>query len=162
VNFFTFFFDLVGEDLLEMVEESIRLGNIIGSLNSTFLTLILKANKPASFDDFRPISLCNLCYKVISKIIVNWTKPYLSISLSKEQLGFLKGRRIQDAIVTTHESLHSIKKKILKSLVLKLDLREAYGCIDWANLGLILLKVGFGIQMKIGSCRVSPPPPLQF
>jgi hypothetical protein len=64
-EFFTFFFDLVGEDLLEMVEESRRLGSIVGGLNSTFLTLIPKANKPTTFDDFRPISLCNLCYKVI-------------------------------------------------------------------------------------------------
>jgi hypothetical protein len=103
-EFFTFFFDLVGEDLLEMVEESRRLGSIVGSLNSTFLTLIPKANKPTTFDDFRPISLCNLCYKVISKIIANRIKPILSRSLSAEQLGFLQGRRIQDAIGTTHES----------------------------------------------------------
>jgi hypothetical protein len=70
-EFFIFFFDLVGEDLLEMVEDSRRKGTINGSLNSTFLTLIPKANKPVTFDDFRPISLCNLCYKVISKIIAN-------------------------------------------------------------------------------------------
>jgi len=48
-----------------MVEESRRLGSIMGGLNSTFLTLILKENKPATFDDFHPISLCSLCYKVI-------------------------------------------------------------------------------------------------
>jgi hypothetical protein len=119
----------------------------VGSLNSTFLTLIPKANKPISFDDFRPISLCNLCYKVISKIISNRIKPFLYNSLSIEQLGFLQGRRIQDAIGTTHESLHSIKKKKLKSLVLKLDLRKAYDCIDWELLRLILINVGFRIQM---------------
>jgi hypothetical protein len=146
VEFFTYFFDLVGEDLLEMVEESRRLGKINGGLNSTFLTLIPKANKPVTYEDFRPISLCNLCYKVISKIIANRIKPFLSRSLSEEQLGFLQGRRIQDAIGTTHESLHSIKKKKLKSLILKLDLRKAYDCIDWAHLRLILLKVGFGYR----------------
>jgi hypothetical protein len=64
-EFFIYFFDLVGEDLLAMVEESRRLGSIVGGLNSTFLTLIPKANNPSTFDDFRPISLCNLCYKVI-------------------------------------------------------------------------------------------------
>jgi hypothetical protein len=72
-------------------------------------------------------------------------------------LGFLKGRWIQDAIGTAHESLHNIKKKKLKSLVLKLDLRKAYDCIDWDHLRLILLKVGFGIQMSnwIMSCVTS-------
>jgi hypothetical protein len=39
-----------------MVEDSRRKGNISGGLNSTFLALIPKANKPVSFDDFQPIS----------------------------------------------------------------------------------------------------------
>jgi hypothetical protein len=136
VEFFTFFFDLVGEDLLQMVEESRRKGSIVGSLNSTFMALIPNENKPVTFDDFRLISLCNLCYKVISKIIANRIKPILSRSLSGEQLGFLQGRWIQDVIGTTHESIHSIKRKKLKSLVLKLDLRKTYDCIDWDLLRL--------------------------
>jgi hypothetical protein len=98
LSFSLYFFDIVGQDLLDMVEETRRLGSMVGSLNSTFLTLIPKANKPKTFDDFRPISLCNLCYKVISKIISNRIKPILSNALSAEQLGFLQGRRIQDAI----------------------------------------------------------------
>jgi hypothetical protein len=108
---FVYFFYLVGEDILAMVEESRILGAILGGLNATFLTLIPKANNPTSFDDFRPISLCNLAYKIISKVIANRLKPLLSKALSLEQMGFLKGRNIQDAIGTTHESLHSIKKK---------------------------------------------------
>jgi hypothetical protein len=140
-----------------MVEESRRLGTIIGSLNSTFLTLIPKSNKAVTFEDFRSISLCNLCYKVISKIIAHQIKPFLSRNLSEEQLGFLKGRRIQDVIGTTHERLHSIKKKQSKLLALKLDLRKAYECIDWVLLRLILLKGGFGIHMTnwIMSCVTS-------
>jgi hypothetical protein len=56
-EFFIYFFDLVGKDLLAMVEDSRRLGSIVGGLNSTFLTLIPKANKPSTFDNYRPISL---------------------------------------------------------------------------------------------------------
>jgi hypothetical protein len=98
VEFFSHFFDLVGEDLLEMVEESRLKGFIPGDLNSTFITLIPKVNKPQNFGEYRPISLCNLSYKIISKIIVDRIKPILSRSLSEEQLGFLQGRQIQDAI----------------------------------------------------------------
>ena len=89
MEFFKHFFDLVGDDILEMIEESRTLGFIPGALNSTFLTLIPKVNKPRLFGDFRPISLCNLSYKIISKLIANLFKPFLSRSLSKEQLGFL-------------------------------------------------------------------------
>jgi DNA-directed RNA polymerase subunit F len=77
VEFFTFFFDLVGGDLLEMVEDLRRRGHLCEGINSTFLSLIPKENKSISLDDFRPISLCNLCYKVISKVIANRLKLML-------------------------------------------------------------------------------------
>jgi hypothetical protein len=59
-EFFLHFFDLVGEDLLQMVEDSRIKGKVIGSLNSTFLVLIPKQQHTLAFSDFRPISLCNL------------------------------------------------------------------------------------------------------
>jgi hypothetical protein len=92
VEFLIHFFDLIGDDLLELVEDSIIRGTVNKSINATFLTLIPKVNNPTSFGDFRPIALCNLCYKLISKVIANRIKHVLSRSLSEEQLGFLKGR----------------------------------------------------------------------
>jgi hypothetical protein len=88
VELFISFFDHVGEDVLAMVEESRSLGAIAGGLNSMFLTLIPKENNPTSFDDFRPISLCNLFYKIISKIIAKRIKSILSRTLTIEQMGF--------------------------------------------------------------------------
>jgi hypothetical protein len=123
-----------------MVEESRKYGNIPRCLNSTFLALILKENSPTTFGDYRSISLCNLCYKFISKVISNMIKPILSRNLSEEQLGFLEGRRIHDAIGIASECLHSIsKKKKSKSLILKLDLRKAYDCVDWDFLHMFLI-----------------------
>jgi hypothetical protein len=143
-EFFSYFFDLVGLDLLQMVEDTRTSGKIVGSINSTFIVLIPKESNPLSFSDFRPISLCNLIYKLISKVISNRIKPLLERSLSAEQLGFLRGRRIQDAIGAAHECIHSIKKKNQKALVLKLDLKQAFDCVDWEFLRLILHLVGFG------------------
>jgi len=93
-EFFIFFFDLVGEDLLLLVEDSRLKGKISRSLNATFLVLIPKKDSPRTFFEYRPISLCNLIYKLISKVISNRIKPFLERNLSAEQLGFLKGRRI--------------------------------------------------------------------
>ena len=69
IEFFMFFFELVRDDLLREVEESGNDGKIIKLTNPTFFTLILKCEKPITFADFYPISLCNLIYKLISKII---------------------------------------------------------------------------------------------
>jgi hypothetical protein len=84
IKFFLEFFDLLGHDLLEVVEESRVKGKIIGAINATFVELIPKSDKPKSFDGFRPISLCNLVYKVISKIIAVGIKAFLSKGISKE------------------------------------------------------------------------------
>jgi hypothetical protein len=157
VEFFTHFFEVVGDDLLELVEDSRTRGKIQSSLNSTFLALIPKENNPRTFMDFRPIALCNLCYKLISKVIANRIKPILSRALSSEQLGFLKGRQILDAIGMAQECLHSIKAKKQKTLILKLDLKKAYDCVSWDFLRLILVQTGFNILSInwIMSCVVS-------
>jgi len=84
--------------------------------------LVPKNNKPQQFRDYMPISLCNLVYKVISKMIENMIKTLLSKFLSEEQLGFLEGCQIQDAIGTAHECIHNIKKNKQKAPILKLDL----------------------------------------
>ena len=69
VEFFLHFFELFGSELLKAIEFARTLGYINISLNSTFIALIPKKDKPSSFADFRPISLCNLLYKLIAKVI---------------------------------------------------------------------------------------------
>jgi hypothetical protein len=92
--------------------------------------LIPKSNLPRQFKDFCPISLCNLCYKIISKIIARRLRPFLSRALSEEQLGFLKGRQILDAVGVAQECIHSIKTKKLKAILLKLDLKKTFDFIN--------------------------------
>jgi hypothetical protein len=124
VEFFLTFFSLLGNDILEMVEESMRKG----SLECYLLSLIPKSDD--SFGGFRPIALCNLVYNIITKIIAARIKSSLSVGISKEQFGFLEGKQITDAIGVVHEALHSIKVKNIKALVLKLDLIKAYDRVD--------------------------------
>ena len=92
MELFQHFFELIGEELTEMVEESRVRGYVYEPFNSTFLSLIPKTNDPSSFEESRPISLCNCIYKTIAKIIVFHLKPILSNNISKEQFGFLNGR----------------------------------------------------------------------
>eukprot|EP00253_Pinus_taeda_P031755 PITA_31755 len=65
------FFDTLGEDILKVVEDCRINGKMYEAFNTTFIALIPKSDNPISFDDFRPISLCNCIYKIIAKIIAN-------------------------------------------------------------------------------------------
>ena len=108
-KFFLDFFDILSDELVEMIEESRKKGRVSRALNATFLSLIPKSQNPENFGDYRPISLCNMLYKIITKIIAIRVKTYLSYGISKDQFGFLEGRKITDAIGILQEFLHSIK-----------------------------------------------------
>jgi len=100
---------------------------VSGSLNSTLLLLhlfqkVLSLRILMNIYIYRHISLYNLVYKIITKLISNKIKPKLVEVMSKEQFGFLANRKIVDAIGITQECLHSIKTNHLETLILKLDL----------------------------------------
>ena len=84
VEFFLWFFNLVGLELLRVVEQSRIEGEVINSINATFITLIPTCEKPLTFADFRPISLYNLIYKLISKIAAIRLKPFLEKAISAQ------------------------------------------------------------------------------
>lgn len=82
VELYLHFFELMGDELHELVNFSRINGYIPGGLNSTFVTLIPKKDKPLSFGEFHPIALCNLLYKLITKIIADRLKSALSVHIS--------------------------------------------------------------------------------
>ena len=101
LEIFLEFFDLMGGDLLNAIECSRLSSRVTPSLNSTFLALVPKKDKPVSFADFRPISLCHLVYKLITKIIALSLKPHLDSHILQKQFGFLKNRKIVEPIGIT-------------------------------------------------------------
>ena len=78
IEFYLDFYDLIGKDLLMVVEESRRECFIHAPLNSTFIALTPKKENQGKFEDFTTISLCNCLYKIISKIITKRLKGVLS------------------------------------------------------------------------------------
>jgi hypothetical protein len=143
IEFFLGFYDLLGHDLINMVEDIRITGRMPLSLNSTFIALIPKTDNPATLDDFRPISLCNCIYKIVSKIIARRVKRILSDKISSEQFGFLEGRQIHEVVGVAQEALHNIKSRKLKGAVLKIDLSKAYDRVSWLYIRLLLTHLGF-------------------
>jgi hypothetical protein len=82
---------------------------VISALNATFLTLIEKEEQATNPKQFWPIALCNVIYKIITKIIALRLKPILPFIISKEHIGYVEGRHIMDSVILVHEVIHSLK-----------------------------------------------------
>ena len=82
VNFFHNFWEMVEMDVWWIVEKSRISGHILPTLNATYLTLIQKREGVDTPNKFRPISLCNVIYKIIAKVIENRLKPILPALIS--------------------------------------------------------------------------------
>lgn len=143
---------------MKVVNESKKVGRVWSSYNSTYIALIPKGVAPSSFEDFLPISCCNLIYKLIAKLIENRLKPIFSDFLSEEQYRFLFNHQIHDAVSITQEVLHSIKLKKSPSFVCKLDLSKTYDRAIWTFIRHALVQLGMNLETAnwIMGCLDSP------
>lgn len=135
VDFYQFFWDIVKEEVWEIVEESRKSKRILKAFNATFLTLIPKEQGANSPEKFCPISLCN--------VIANRLKLLLPLLISLEQTGFVEGRQILDDIILAHEMIHSLKQTTIPGMLLKVDLAKAYDKVDWDYLKEVLSAYDF-------------------
>lgn len=142
-NFFHAFWELIKEEVWQMVDESRSLHSLLPSLNSTFIAMVPKEDNTITPDKFRPIALCNVIYKVITKVIENRLKPMLSMLISPEQSGYVKGRKILDGIILTHEIIHSLKNSKQACMILKIDLSKAFDKLSWTYIQNMINAFGF-------------------
>lgn len=144
VDFFVHFWDLFKQDILQIVEASRTKGGILKAFNATFLTLIPNEEGADAPSLFRPISLCNVIYKITSKIIANRIKPLLPDLISEEQSGFVAGRQILDGILLVNEVVHSLRTTKKLGMLINLNLAKAFDKINWDFIKAILTAFGFG------------------
>jgi uncharacterized protein YdcH (DUF465 family) len=116
------------------------------NINMTNIVLIPKISSPQSVTYFRPISLCNVIYKLISKVLANRFKGVLSGIISSSQSAFLAGWLITDNVIIAYEILHTMQNRLWSKvgfMGLKLDMSKAYDRVEWAFLETVMRRLGF-------------------
>ena len=116
--FFQTYWPDIGMDITQAVLSSLNSGSILKSINHTFIALIPKVKNPEKVTEYRPISLCNVIYKIISKVIANRLKPLMNNIVSETQSAFIANRMITDNVLIAFESLHHMTTSCLGKRVL--------------------------------------------
>jgi hypothetical protein len=131
--------------VVKSVQSFFKGGFLLKEFNHTNIALIPKIDNPFLVHHFRPISLTNFNYKIISKILSNRFKPILNKIISPTQSAFLKGWSIHDNTILAHEIFHSMKQKKGNRglMALKLDMEKAFDYMEWEFLLKILKLLGF-------------------
>ena len=144
--FYRHFQGLVDNDVTNSVLSWLNLGTIPYPLNHTFVTLIPKTKNPEYVSQYRPISLCNVLYKIFSKVLANRLKKILPTIITEHQSAFVKNRLIFDNILVAFESLNSMKNISLgktRYMAIKLDMSKAYERVEQGYLKNVMTKMGF-------------------
>jgi hypothetical protein len=144
--FFQKYWHIVGNDISNAILDFLNSGRMLGSINFTHIVLIPKVAAPERMAQFRPISLCNVLYKIASKVLVNRMKTMLPQVISESQSAFVPGRMITDNVIIAFETIHYLKNLRQGNnvqMAAKLDMSKTYDRVEWDYLQAIMLKMGF-------------------
>ncbi|KAM1949581.1 hypothetical protein ACFX15_009620 [Malus domestica] len=144
--FFQKFWNIVGEDITNAIKNFQASGKLLKQINFTYVSLIPKTKQPEEVTQFRPISLCNVLFRIISKVLANRLKVVIPKIISQTQSAFVPGRNISDNTILASEVANYLfrRRRGKKGFAsLKLDISKAYDRIEWGFLHRILTKMGF-------------------
>jgi hypothetical protein len=147
--FFHTYWDIVGKDVTKEVLNILNHKGDPSPFNHTHICLIPKKTNPTSASDYRPISLCNVILKIVTKTLANRLKTILPDIISPNQSAFLKGRLITDNTLIAHEIFHFFSHSNNKKgfVGIKTDMAKAYDRVEWDFLRATLESMGFPQNM---------------
>ena len=152
-GFTTEFFKSFWKQLGTFIVRSINTGYFKGQLSITqrqgIIICIPKPEKPKHFiENWRPISLLNIIYKIASGTIANRMKTVLNKLINKDQTGFLAGRYIGENIRLIYDLMHYTEKNDIPGLLFIIDFKKAFDSVSWSFISKVLTFFNFGDSIK--------------
>jgi ribonuclease HI len=143
--FYQNYWDTLGNDVTQAVLDVLNNDSDPRPFNNTHICLIPKKKNPITPGDYRPIALCNVIYKIITKTISNRLKVILPKVISQNQSAFLPDRLITDNTLVAYEVFHYFKHTSSKKgyVGIKTDMAKAYDRVEWPFLSTTLNAFGF-------------------
>ncbi|GKV44022.1 hypothetical protein SLEP1_g51253 [Rubroshorea leprosula] len=140
--------DVIKGDMMGFVDDFHKNGRLVRGSNCSFIVLLPKVTNPQKIEEFRPISLIGVMYKVIAKLLANRINSVLDNIIGECQMAFIKGRQIVDSIVIANETIDAAKRNKIASFVLKVDFEKAYDKVCWKFLDYMISRMGFDSKWR--------------
>lgn len=148
VEFYQTFWSEIKELFWESWEYTDKTGQFSPGQSQGVVTLIPKPKKdPLFITNYRPITLLNVDYKIISKVINNRIKANFDQLVNKDQNGFIKGRFIGDNLRLLFDIIDLADATQSPGAVLSLDIYKAFDTIEWHFIYNVMKTIGFGDKM---------------
>ncbi|GKD08130.1 RNA-directed DNA polymerase, eukaryota, reverse transcriptase zinc-binding domain protein [Tanacetum coccineum] len=119
------------DDVVKAMKGVFDLFKMPKGTKSSFITLIPKTANPIHINDFRPISLIDVQYKIVAKVLANRLSKVIDKVVSKEQSAFISGRFILDGPLILSEIMSWYKKKKRNLMLFKVDFEKALDTVSW-------------------------------
>ncbi|WVZ83725.1 hypothetical protein U9M48_030845, partial [Paspalum notatum var. saurae] len=135
----------IAQDVTRLIVDFYSTGELPQILNRTYITLIPKGTNATSPQNFRPISLCNVIYKIISSSLAKRIKNHQPSYIHASQAAFILGRHIISNIILAQEITHSFSLNTWNqhAFMLKIDLAKAFDRMEWSFILKALQRRGF-------------------
>jgi hypothetical protein len=134
---------VIKDDLMAMFHDFHKDSLDLFSLNFRIITLIPKIENATKIQQYRPICVLNVSFKIFTKVGTNRLNKVARTVVSPRQSAFMPGRNIMEGVVILHETIHELHTKNSNGVIFKIDFEKAYDKVKWSFLQQTLRMKGF-------------------
>ncbi|XP_022848848.1 uncharacterized protein LOC111371175 [Olea europaea var. sylvestris] len=157
--FFKNAWGIICDEFVGAILEFFSLGSMLKQLNHSVIALVPKSDHALHVGDFRPISCCNVIYKVTTKILASRLRLILGDIVDQAQAAFIEGRSMTKNIHLAQELMRQYnRKRVAPRCLLKIDISKAFDSVSWDFLKSVLEGLNFPLRFVqwIMECVTTP------